>query len=177
MLHIETQKRSNNLHLKFFSNKDDSGNYDLLLNKKQTNNFVKKLLNKNWDMETITEKKYVNKNITYKINLSNPGAKTDTVKKVFVKKHEDVNLNKNVNYLILEYKESIINDLDFSCKEDYHSESINTVFYFKNPNKKITVKIIDETKIEIDLVIDHERDVIFRIANELITDCGLNAFQ
>ena len=175
MNNLKTNKKTNLLNLKIFSEKDNFGNYDLVLNKNLVSKFVKNMISRNWDMETKTAKQYINKNYHHTIFL--PESNTETYHRVYVNKCDDIYINDSLSALLVEYNQNEKNNMNFPCKKEYHSEKVRQVFYFKNPNKKITVKVIDETRIEFDLVLDHEKDVTLRIANDLITDSGLDSFQ
>jgi hypothetical protein len=174
MLHIETNKKSNILNLKFFSNMDISGNYNLILKKSLVNNFVTQMINKNWDMESKIVKEYTNNNYLFNIDL--PEGTLNTKQRVFINKNKDIVLNNNYGISVIEYNEKERKHIDFPCKKEYHSEKVSNVFYFNNPNKKIIVKVTDENKIEIDVVLDHEKDTILRLVNELITNSCFNTF-
>jgi hypothetical protein len=175
MNNLKTNKNTNLLNLKIFSNKDNFGNYDLNLNKNLVSKFVKNMINRNWDMETKTAKIYKNNNFSHSIYL--PDSNIETNHRVYINKCDDIYINDSLSALLTEYKQSVRNNMDFPCKKDYHCEKVRTVFHFKNPNKKIIVNIIDDTQIEFDLVLDHEKDVTLRIANDLITDSGLDTLQ
>ena len=162
MNNLKTNKKTNLLNLKIFSEKDNFGNYDLILNKKLVSKFVKNMISRNWDMETKTAKQYINKNYHHTIFL--PESNTETYHRVYVNKCDDIYINDSLSALLVEYNQNEKNNMNFPCKKEYHSE-------------KITVKVIDDTRIEFDLVLDHEKDVTLRIANDLITDSGLDSFQ
>ena len=174
MNNLKTNKNTNLLNLKIFRD-SNFGNYDLILNKSLVDKFVKNMINRNWDMETKTVKQYINKNFHHNIFL--PESEIETYNRVYIKKGDDIYINDLLSALVIEYNQTKKNNINFSCKKDYHSEKVRQIFYFKNPNKKITVKVIDDSRIEFELVIDHEKDVTLRIANDLITDSGLDSFQ
>lgn len=160
MLSLETNKNSNLLKLIVYS-----GNYDLSLNANLVQKFINKMVLKNWKVTNNQQKEY--KYGTNILNISLPEGELNLERQVFKFKHNEIQQNE-ISILPLEYSVESLNAMNFTCKKDYHDVSINNVCLFQNPNKKINVKIINDKKIEINLVLDHERDVTTRLANEII---------
>lgn len=161
MISFETNRNSNLLKLILYN-----GDYDLCLNNHLIQRFINKMVMKNWKVLNNTQKEY--KYGTSVLNISMPDGELNLEKQVFKFKHKEI-IKEEIKILPLEYIFETKNAINFTCKKDYHNVTINNVCVFQNPNKKISVRIINDKKIEINLILDHERDVTIRLANEILS--------
>jgi hypothetical protein len=143
------ERKQNKLYITLCNNDNNSNNILNTKLKSQTINKIQdKLLYTRYDV--YNKKEYTYNNLVYNITDN------EYCKNVF-KSHQVFNLNSELKLYCNYINKTDINALEFPSKKNYHKETTDQVVKF-NYTDSMIIRIINHSKIQIDITIDSHID-------------------